>query len=51
MLTKLTSAEWTAAGAPERKLYVVSLLENLEHQDSYTRYATARRLLYLLQGA
>jgi len=44
------NTEWTTASASERKLYVISLLENLEHQDSYTRYATARRLLYLLQG-
>ena len=42
--------EWTGTSPSQRKMYVVSLLENLEHQDSFMRYATARRLLYLLQG-
>ncbi len=44
------NTEWTSTSPSQRKLYVVSLLENLEHQDSFMRYATARRLLYLLQG-
>lgn len=42
--------DWTAAPHATRKAHIVYLLENLEHQDSWVRYQTARRLLYLLQG-
>ncbi|KAG8808488.1 Factor arrest protein 11, partial [Serendipita sp. 399] len=43
--------EWTKAPLQQRRAFIVTLLEDLEHRDSLTRYNAARRLLYLLQGA
>lgn len=44
------NTDWTSAPYAQRKTHIVTLLENLEHQDSLVRYQASRRLLYLLQG-
>lgn len=41
---------WTKSPAEKRRAHVEALLENLEHRDTESRFTSARRLLYILQG-
>lgn len=48
----LTShSEWIESSVAQRKAHIEILLESLEHRDAEIRFANARRLLYVLQGA
>ncbi|KAK7695945.1 hypothetical protein QCA50_000584 [Cerrena zonata] len=42
--------KWTESSSAERRMHIDLLLEGLEHRDSEFRYASARRLFYVLQG-